>query len=471
MYRSLSPYPAIGLLTLCILLAGLSSACSRGPAQQSGGSGRLAPGTGGIAFQLAWQQRLSGAKALSTPLFNACVDNAIGTIAATVSTGTSTAASLSWPCSAHEGIILGVAAGTNYTVRVNGLSSGTTPTTIWSGVASPVTVIDNQITDVGTIVMSYVGADATRPTVISIAPHSSPASTTNVPVTDRFTIAFNEPMAISTITATSIALIDSGTSNTVSGVVSYVSASNAAEFTPSANLSPDTTYVLQVSACAPGTSCITDLGGNQLASDYTSTFSTEPAPAGIPAAPSGVTAAPGNGQVKLDWLATNGSTSYNVYYGIASGVTTTTGTQIPDVRAPLVHLGLVNSTPYYYIVTSANSFGESPASAEVTAMPVFPGGTPLPPASIAVTFSTGQNSITWPAVSGATTYNLYWSTMPITADKYSADHGVRNVTSPSTHTGLADGLHCYLITAMNAFGESGDSMQVCGGTGGIQFTW
>ncbi len=250
----------------------------------AGGPGAMAPGTGGVAFRLVWQPPLSRAKAQFTPSFNACVDRAINTIAATVSNGTTTVTSASWPCSAHEGLILTVPAGTNFTVQVNGISSGPTTTT-WSGLASPVTVTSGQITDAGTIVMSYIGTDTAQPTVISIAPHSNPAITTNVPVTDRFIIAFNEPMAISTITAANI-------TSSVSGIVSYDAASNTAAFTPSATIAYDTQYVLQVISCVTAT-CITDTAGNQLASDYTNTFTTESAPVAVPGAPSTVTAKAG----------------------------------------------------------------------------------------------------------------------------------------------------------------------------------
>ncbi len=466
MSRSLSPlYSLLCLCAICFAL--MSSACSKGAEEPGGPGTAMAPGTGSVAFRLAWRQPASGAKALSTPTFNACVDYGISTIAATVSSGTTTVASASWPCSAHEGLFNAVPAGANYTVQVNGVSSGTT---IWSGLTTPVTVNAGQITDAGTIVMNYIGGDTTKPTVISLGPNSNPTSTTSVPVSDRFAIAFDKAMAISTITATNITLINSSTTNTVPGVVSYLSASNTAAFTPSANLAYDTQYVLQVLSCVT-TSCIKDREGNQLASDYTNTFTTESAPTAAPGAPSGGTATPGNGQVTLDWLAANGATSYNVYFGTAPGVTTS-NTQVVSVQAPAVHMGLTNGTTYYYIVTAVNGFGESLASAEVSAMPVFPSGNPLPPASLAVTSSSGQNTITWPAVTGATSYNLYWSTRPITPDKYAADNVVRGVTSPFTHTGLTDGLlYCYIITAMNSNGESADSMQACSGIGGIQFIW
>jgi hypothetical protein len=465
--RPLSPLrSSLCLTALCIVL--LSFACSHGGEGGNPGN-NMAPGTGNVAFRLVWQQNLSKAEGLSTPSFNACVDYALGTIAATISDGSTTIASASWPCSAHEGLVVGVPAGTNFSVRIDGISSGLT---IWSGSASPITVIAGQITDVGSVVMSYIGGDTTNPTVIAMGPHSSPTTTTNVPITDRFSIAFDKPMAISTVTATNITLINASDTSTIPGVVSYLTASNIAEFIPSANLALNTPYVLQVMSCVTSTSCVTDVAGNVLASDYTNTVTTESAPSGIPAAPLGVTAAPGNGQVTLDWLAANGSTSYNVYYGTAPGVTTATGAPLGSVRAPDVHLGLTNDTTYYYIVTAVNGFGESLASAEVSTTPVFPAGDPLPPASLTVTSGIGQNSITWPTVTGATSYNLYWSPMPITPDKYSADNVVRGVTSPYTHAGLAYGqLYCYIITAMNANGESADSMQSCGGSGSIQIVW
>ncbi len=473
MSRSLAPHRCLTrFFVFCLLAAGLVSACSRSSGSSAVPSGTMTPGTGGVAFQVVWQQRTSSKMlAMRTPSFNACIDHDIGTISATVSSGTTTVASVTFPCAAHEGLIMGVPAGTNFTVQIDGISSGATPTITWSGQIFPVTVSAGLITDAGIIVMNFVGTDTTRPNVISSGPNSNPTSTVNVPISDRFIVTFDKPMAISTITSTNITLMDTGAASPVSGIVSYVSASNAAAFTPSADLTPDTIYALQVTPCVAG-SCITDIDGNQLASTSTNTFTTETAASGIPSAPTGVTATAGNGQVTLDWLASSGSTSYNVYFSLSPGVTISTGTQVLDVRAPAVHLGLDNGSTYHYIVTAVNSFGESPASAEVSATPVFPGGNPLPPASLTVTPGSGQNSITWPAVTGATSYNLYWSLRPIFPDKYSADNVIRDVSSPFIHTGLVPGTdYCYIVTALNSNGESADSMQVCAGIGSIQIVW
>lgn len=481
MYSPLSPvYRSLSLVAICILLTISFSACSGsssgGAGQQSGGNPGdpgviMAPGTGGVSFQLVWQQPSSGAKAAQfTPSFNSCVDYGIDTITAIVSNGTTTITN-SWPCSLHGGVILGVPAGTNYTVRVDGLSSGPT-TTIWRGQASSITVNTGQITNAGTLAMNYIGTDTTQPTVNASAtgPHSSPAITTNVPATDRIDIAFNEPMAISTITTNNISLNLLG--SPISGTIRYNAANNTAAFTPSANLGFGTEYVLQVISCVTPT-CIRDTAGNQLASNYTLTFTTEVAPISAPTAtPSGVTATPGNGQVTLDWLASSGSTSFNVYYSTSSPVTTATGTQIPDVRPPYVHLGRTNSQTYYYIVTAGNGYGEFPnSSSEVSATPALPGGTP---ASLTVVPDGSGifNTLNWPNVSGALSYNLYWSTSPIIPNKYSADNVIRGVTSDYIHSGLSSGTtYCYMVTAVNSSGESADSMQSCVGVGSIQLYW
>jgi hypothetical protein len=465
-----SKYASLWFLAICFVVAISISACSSSggggsPEQPSNDTGTMPPGTGGVSFRLVWQQSpLSGAKAQFTPPFDACVDRSLNTIAATVSDLTTTVASNSWPCSLHGGVLLGVPAGTNYTVTIDGLSGSTA---MWSGNSSPITVRPGQVTEAGAIVMSYVGGDTTRPTAVSIAPHSNPLNTTSTPVTDRITIAFDESMAISTVTTTNITLTEN--SIPVPGNVSYNAAGSTAAFIPSTPLAYNTEYVLHVLSCVGVTSCITDLAANSLISDYTSTFTTESAPLVASNAPSGVTAVAGNGQVTVDWLASTGAASYNIYYSLTSGGTST---QIPGARAPFVHLGRTNGQAYFYTVTSLNSLGESLPSAEASATPVFPAGNPLPPASVTLTTATGQNSITWPAVAGAVSYNLYWSTAPITPARTAADNVVRGVASPYTHMPIIDGLtYCYIVTAVNANGESADSMQACGGVGAIQIIW
>jgi hypothetical protein len=401
--------------------------------------------------------------------FNSCTDYGIGTISVTVSTGTTTVASTSWPCSLHQGTVIGVPAGSNYTLKVGGISSGTT---LWSGQASSLTVNTGAITNAGTITMTYGGTDATNPTVGSVGANSNPANTTSVPITDRINIPFSEPVMNSTVTSTNITLTNITTSTAIAGTISYDIPSKTALFIPTSNLDYSNQYVLQV------TTGVKDLAGNPLSSSATFNFTTEPAPT-VPAnAPTGLTVRAGNGQVKLDWLAVNGATSYNVYYGLASGVTIS-GTPLTVARPPALHLGLTNNTTYYYIVTAVTNtnaiYGESLASAETSTTPSAPAGNPAATTNLAVNFNGGTSpyTVTWPTVSGLS-YNLYWSTRPIYPDHNAADNVVRYVTPGSyTHSSVTPGVtYCYIVTAMNAAGESADSNQVCGpGAGSILVTW
>ena len=81
------------------------------------------------------------------------------------------------------------------------------------------------------------------------------------------------------------------------------------------------------------------------------------------------------------------------------------------------------------------------------------------PSNVNATAGDGQVSISWGSVSGATSYNIYWSTSPgVTAD---TGTNISNVTSPYTHTGLTNGTtYYYVVTAVNNYGESGESNEV-----------
>lgn len=60
--------------------------------------------------------------------------------------------------------------------------------------------------------------------------------------------------------------------------------------------------------------------------------------------------------------------------------------------------------------------------------------------------------ISWPSVSGAVSYNLYWGT----ASGVTAGNGTRisGVTAPYTHMGLTDGVdYHYIVTAVMADGS------------------
>ncbi|MDM8007430.1 MAG: fibronectin type III domain-containing protein, partial [Phycisphaerae bacterium] len=177
-------------------------------------------------------------------------------------------------------------------------------------------------------------------------------------------------------------------------------------------------------------------------------------PFGPPDAPTGLTATPGNGQVALSWNASAGATSYDVkrstvsggpYSVIANDITSTSYT----------NTGLTNGVTYYFVVSAANSEGESPNSAEASATPQLP--VPPVPTGLSATPGNGQVALAWNISAGATSYNVKRST--------TSGGPYTTIASPTTNsytnTGLTNGTtYYYVVSAVNAAGESANSSQV-----------
>ena len=175
-------------------------------------------------------------------------------------------------------------------------------------------------------------------------------------------------------------------------------------------------------------------------------------------APTAVTAAPGSGQATISWSAVTGATSYNIYHSTTSPVSKATGTTVANVTSPSVITPLTNGTKYYFVVTAVNSSGESENSTEVSAMPV-PDPPPPVPTGVTAAPGYGQATVNWSAVTGATSYNIYYSTTsPVSK---ATGTKVAGVTSPGIVTGLTIGTrHFFVVTSENADAESGISSEV-----------
>jgi lysophospholipase L1-like esterase len=192
-----------------------------------------------------------------------------------------------------------------------------------------------------------------------------------------------------------------------------------------------------------------------------SEVSATPSIATPPLPPSNVVTQASNRTVNIAWVASQSEeapTSYNIYWSLSSGVTTATGIKIASVSSPYAHTQLINDTTYYYIVTGVNKYGEGNGSQEVSATPTR-GNTPLAPTGVAATAGNYQATISWNAVGGATTYNIYWST---TSDLSSQNRRkIEGVASPYSHSGLSEETtYYYVVTAVNGYGESEDSAKV-----------
>jgi fibronectin type 3 domain-containing protein len=176
----------------------------------------------------------------------------------------------------------------------------------------------------------------------------------------------------------------------------------------------------------------------------------------VPAAPV-ATAVRGNTQVTVSWAAVSTATSYNVYWSTTTGVTPASGTKVTGATSPFVQPGLTNGTTYFYVVTALNAKGESTPSAQVSATPAVP---PVPVAPVATAVGgSGQITVSWSAVTDATSYNVYWSATtgvtPATGTK------ITGATSPFVQAGLATPTtRFYVVTAVNSTGESVASAQV-----------
>ncbi len=179
-----------------------------------------------------------------------------------------------------------------------------------------------------------------------------------------------------------------------------------------------------------------------------------------PYTPTNVTATTGNGQITLAWTAAPGATSYNIYWSTTTGVTPTNGTKIPGATNPYIHTPLTIGITYYYVVTAVSTAGESAASTQVSAVPQP--STPTNVTATPVVGTTGEITISWTPVAGATSYNIYLATPNngITVPLFVVPP-INVITNTYTQTGLTSGLtYYYQVTAIIGNGESPRSTQV-----------
>src|SRR4030095_6550930 len=182
-----------------------------------------------------------------------------------------------------------------------------------------------------------------------------------------------------------------------------------------------------------------------------SQVSATPTPPPLP--PTGLTATRGNGQVSLVWTASSGATSYRVKRATVSGGPYTTIAS--PTQTSYKNTGLTNGTTYYFVVSAVNSSGESANSSQVSAVPQS--SAPAPPTGVTATGGNAQVLLTWTASAGATSYRVKRAT--VSGGPYTT---IASPTATSyTNTGLTNGTtYYYVVSAVSAGGESGNSSQV-----------
>jgi fibronectin type 3 domain-containing protein len=173
----------------------------------------------------------------------------------------------------------------------------------------------------------------------------------------------------------------------------------------------------------------------------------------LPAAPTGTSATASSTTGTVSWSPVTGAASYNIYWSLTSGVTTATGTKIPNVTSPAALTNLSANTTYFFIVTAVNGIGEGPASAQFSASTAaVTGSAPTAPAGVTAASGYNQVIVSWSPVNGATSYNIYWS---LTSTPTVASTKITGVSSPYDHVKLTAATpYYYIVTAVNASGES-----------------
>jgi hypothetical protein len=129
-----------------------------------------------------------------------------------------------------------------------------------------------------------------------------------------------------------------------------------------------------------------------------------------------------------------------------------------------VRIGVLN-TSNNTIAPAANAtsnrvFSMTSANIQSAFLQVVPGNVPAAPTNVAATAGNAQVTLSWTAASGATSYNVKRSTT--NGGPYAnVQTGVTGTTF--TNTGLTNGTpYYYVVTALNASGESPVSLQVTG---------
>jgi fibronectin type 3 domain-containing protein len=133
-----------------------------------------------------------------------------------------------------------------------------------------------------------------------------------------------------------------------------------------------TTYYYTVTATS-------SLGTSIMSNEASAT----PVPA--PAAPTGLTATGGDGTVALNWTASPGASTYNLYRGTIAGGEGDIPFKTEIDSTLYVDIGLTNGVTYYYEVTAMNAVGEGRPSNEASATP-----------SSGVTFQSGLQLLSFP---------------------------------------------------------------------------
>jgi VWFA-related protein len=193
--------------------------------------------------------------------------------------------------------------------------------------------------------------------------------------------------------------------------------------------------------------------------------------------------------ININIIATPLQSTYSITGTITSGGTPLSGVKV-DIGGTATASTITNNSGVYSFTGLANgSYTITPSKTGYTitaaTVTVYSGNVVkdftataigiVPSAPTGVNAAPGDKriTITWSAVTDATSYNIYWSTTPGVTKATGTK--IPNVSAPYIHTGLTNGTtYYYVVTAVNSAGESTESQQVSatasGGTYSISGT-
>jgi fibronectin type 3 domain-containing protein len=284
-------------------------------------------------------------------------------------------------------------------------------------------------------------------TVYAVGPGGTSIASAEVSATTPAQIAAPTNLTVTGTTATSVSLqwdavAGAGSyqlrrSTTPGGSYSPVGSSGGTSATDT-TAQPGVTYYYVVVA--------TGAGGTSANSNEASATT-----ASLPAPPTGVTATTVNAtRVQVSWSAVGGASGYEVWHSLSSGgpftkVATVGGTSY-------LHTGASPGTVNYYVVRTKASTGTSGNSASAsTATPPLPAA----PAGVgAAAVNSTRVSVSWGAVTGATSYEVWRST--VSGGPYAKKATVAGTSYTDTTVSAAT-TYYYVVRTVDANGTSPNS--------------
>jgi hypothetical protein len=162
----------------------------------------------------------------------------------------------------------------------------------------------------------------------------------------------------------------------------------------------------------------------------------------LPPTPTNVSASAAGAQVTVSWTRVTGASSYNIYRAVGS-----TGTYAKigaSPSSPYTEMVAVTGT-YSYKISAVNAGGFESAQSTPTAVAVTG---PAMPTNVSASAAGTQVTVSWTAVTGASSYNIYRA---VGSTGTYAKIGA-SLSSPYTETVAATGTYQYEVSAVSAGG-------------------